>query len=71
MPRAIGSPLWLEAELEQGHEIPTPLAERGHSGRITVRLGPALHARAAQLSAQEGISLNRSPGRTRAGAHDY
>ena len=51
--------LWLEAELEQGHEIPTPLAEREHSGRITVRLGPALHGRAARLSAQEGISLNR------------
>ena len=51
--------LWLEAELERGHDIPTPLAERDFSGRITVRLGPGLHERAVLLAAQENISLNR------------
>ena len=50
---------WVETELELGHDIPRPLADRDYSGRITVRLGPALHERATLLAQDEGISLNR------------
>ena len=50
---------WVEIELERGHDIPKPLAERNQSGSLSLRLGPALHERAVMLAAEEGISLNR------------
>lgn len=49
---------WIQGELEDGHDIPEPTLGP-YSGRISVRLGPRLHERAAQLAHAEGISLNR------------
>ena len=51
--------LWVESQLAQGQEIPPPLAEGSYQGRISLRVLPSLHRRAALLSAAEGVSLNR------------
>jgi predicted RNase H-like HicB family nuclease len=46
-------------KLSRGHAIPEPIAWREHSGKITVRLAPSLHAAAARRAEIEGVSLNR------------
>ena len=51
--------LWVEAELEDGHDIPPPSRAVEYSGRITLRLVPSIHERAALLAQHEGVSLNR------------
>jgi predicted RNase H-like HicB family nuclease len=51
--------LWVESELEQGHDIPEPYDAREFSGRLTLRLPPDLHRRAAQVADLQRISLNR------------
>ena len=51
--------LWIEAEIEDGHEIPKPLQDTEFSGRLTLRLPPSIHERAAVLAQREGVSLNR------------
>lgn len=51
--------LWLEVELEQGHEIPEPFGSREHSGRLNLRMPSSLHERAALRAAVEGVSLNQ------------
>ena len=51
--------LWVEAELEDGHDIPPPSRAVEFSGRITLRLIPSIHERAAQMAQHEGVSLNR------------
>ncbi len=51
--------LWVASQLEQGQEIPPPLAVAEYSGRVTLRLPPSLHERAALLAVAEGVSLNR------------
>jgi predicted RNase H-like HicB family nuclease len=51
--------VWIESELERGHDIPEPIDPEKSSGRLTFRIPPSLHYR-AQLRAQlEGVSLNR------------
>ncbi len=54
---AIG--IWIEASLDQGQDIPPPLASAKYSGRVTLRVPPALHQRAVTRAAAEGVSLNR------------
>jgi antitoxin HicB len=50
----------IESMLEHGQPIPSPSSEElSYSGHIALRVPPSLHARAAQLAAAEGVSLNR------------
>ncbi len=51
--------LWVEAELEDGHDIPPPSRAVEYSGRLTLRLLPSIHERAALLAQHERVSLNR------------
>jgi predicted RNase H-like HicB family nuclease len=51
--------LWVESELEAGNAIPPPLDLEEHSGRLTLRLPPSLHERAATRATAERVSLNR------------
>ena len=51
--------VWVEDQLRQGQVIPPPLVNQEHSGRVTLRLPPSLHERAAMFAAAEEVSLNR------------
>ncbi len=51
--------LWVEVELERGHDIPPPIDTESFSGRVTLRIPPSLHERAAIRARLEGVSLNR------------
>jgi predicted RNase H-like HicB family nuclease len=51
--------MWVGLELERGHDIPPPSESVEYSGRITLRLIPSIHERAALLAQHEGVSLNR------------
>ena len=51
--------LWVEAELEDGHDIPPPSRAVEYSGRLTLRLLPSIHERAALMAERERVSLNR------------
>ena len=51
--------IWVRSELERGREIPTPFDVRAYSGRVTLRIAPSVHERAAMWAAMEGTSLNR------------
>lgn len=50
---------WIEASLEQGHEIPAPLSRPEYSGKIALRLPPGLHRQAARMAMRENVSLNQ------------
>ncbi len=50
--------LWLEAELEQGHDIPEPAPYDKYSGKFTVRTSPLVHRLAAETARRLGVSLN-------------
>jgi len=50
---------WIEAALEQGQEIPSPIAAHGHSGKISLRLAKSIHKQAARFAERDGISLNQ------------
>jgi len=50
---------WLEAKLENGFEVPEPLAENSLSGKFTLRLPKTLHHRLTLEAKQEGVSLNQ------------
>lgn len=49
--------LWLETELDRGHEIPTPAARR-YSGTFSVRTSPWLHRLASEAARRQHVSLN-------------
>lgn len=51
--------IWVESQLRQGQVIPPPPVNQEHSGRVTLRLPPSLHERAAMFAAAEEVSLNR------------
>ena len=51
--------LWVRSEVGQGHDIPAPLDVRKYSGRVTLRIPPSVHERAALWASVEGMSLNR------------
>ena len=51
--------LWVEAELEDGRDIPPPSRAVEYSGRVAFRLIPSIHELAALLAQHEGVSLNR------------
>ncbi|MBI3015409.1 MAG: type II toxin-antitoxin system HicB family antitoxin [Candidatus Tectomicrobia bacterium] len=49
---------WIEAELEQGHEIPPPSTSQA-SGKIALRLPRSLHQQAIRMAERDGTSLNQ------------
>ena len=51
--------MWIEATLADGEDIPPPSRAVEYSGRLTLRLLPSIHERAALLAQQGGVSLNR------------
>ncbi len=51
--------LWVAVEVEDGHDIPPPSRAVEYSGRLTLRLLPSIHERAAMLAQHERVSLNR------------
>ena len=50
---------WIEAALEQGQDIPSPIEAHGHSGRISLRLAKSVHKQAARFAERDQISLNQ------------
>ena len=51
--------LWIETEYEAGESIPEPSFPPSFSGRFNLRLPRSLHARLAESSEREGVSLNQ------------
>ena len=51
--------VWVGATLDEGAEVPPPMLHGEFSGRVTLRLLPSVHERAALLARLEGVSLNR------------
>lgn len=50
---------WIEAALEQGQEIPSPIAAHGYSGKTHLRLAKSIHKQAARFAERDGVSLNQ------------
>ena len=50
---------WIEAASGQGQDIPEPLASRGYSGKISLRLPRSIHKKAARFAQKDDISLNQ------------
>ena len=50
---------WLQLNLKLGRTIPKPLKSRRYSGKVILRMPPALHESLMFKSAQQGVSLNQ------------
>src|SRR4030042_3969046 len=50
---------WLSAALDAGQAIPEPLALRGYSGHVALRMPTSLHREAFRRAELEGVSLNQ------------
>ncbi len=50
--------LWIETRLEDGLPIPEPLSQE-HSGYVSLRMNPALHAQLVLRAADNDVSLNQ------------
>ena len=51
---------WIEVNLELGRRIPEPRPKKSeYSGRLTLRLPKSLHKEVAELSEDEGVSVNQ------------
>jgi len=50
---------WMRTYAELGNKMPVPLASRKYSGKIIVRMPPALHEILTKLAEDEGISFNQ------------
>jgi predicted RNase H-like HicB family nuclease len=50
---------WIEAAVEQGQEIPPPIAAHGYSGKINLRLPKSIHKQAACFAQKDDVSLNQ------------
>lgn len=50
---------WLSAALDAGQAIPEPLALRGYSGHVALRMPKSLHREAVRRAELEGMSLNQ------------
>lgn len=44
--------------LDSGEEVPEPLADRTYSGRVNLRVDPAIHRKLATEALKHGTSLN-------------
>jgi predicted HicB family RNase H-like nuclease len=49
----------VEDMLENGEDIPRPIASRHFSGKFMVRVPPEVHRHLATEAAESGVSLNR------------
>ncbi len=49
----------VKAMVDQGEEVPQPLAERHYSGEFRVRIPPTLHRKLVMDAHEQQISLNR------------
>ena len=45
--------------LEEGEEVPEPIAVKSYSGKFMVRILPEAHRKLAIQAAESGVSLNR------------
>jgi len=50
---------WIEASLDLGQQVPSPMIEERYSGRFALRLPKSLHRQASMAADMEGISLNQ------------
>jgi len=50
---------WLSSALDAGQAIPEPLALRGYSGHVALRMPKSLHREAVRRADLEGVSLNQ------------
>ena len=50
---------WIAPALARGRSIPLPRGEATHSGRLLLRMSPALHADLARMADRDDISLNQ------------
>jgi predicted RNase H-like HicB family nuclease len=50
---------WLLSALNAGQVIPEPLALRGYSGHVALRMPKSLHREAVRRAELEGVSLNQ------------
>ena len=50
---------WVSAALDAGQAIPEPLALRGYSGHVALRMPKSLHREAVRRAELEGVSLNQ------------
>jgi predicted RNase H-like HicB family nuclease len=50
---------WIDAAIDQGQEIPPPMASRGYSGKINLRLPKSIHKQAARFAQRDDVSLNQ------------
>ena len=50
---------WIEAKLEGGFEVPSPVGYEDFSGKFVVRIPKSLHYKLAIEANQEGVSLNQ------------
>ena len=50
---------WLQLNLKLGRTIPKPLKSRRYSGKVILRMPPALHESLMFKSTQQGVSLNQ------------
>ncbi len=50
---------WLNACLEDGIEIPSPLDDNNYSGQFKLRIPKSLHRSLAEHSEKEGVSMNQ------------
>ena len=49
--------LWIEARLAGGYSVPEPDCEE-HSGRVSLRMTPSLHAQLVRIADRRDVSLN-------------
>ena len=50
---------WIQASLEQGHEIPPPSTNIGFGGKIALRIPRSMHRQAVRIAERDGTSLNQ------------
>ena len=50
---------WIQASLDQGHEIPPPSSNIGFSGKIALRVPKSMHRQAVRMAERDGTSLNQ------------
>lgn len=50
---------WIEANWEQGLDIPEPAMNQGYSGKVALRLPRSLHRQGARMAERDGTSLNQ------------
>jgi antitoxin HicB len=51
--------VWLEVRHEEGLPIPEPVDAEEYSGKVLLRMPPALHATLAKIAQQQDASLNQ------------